>query len=223
MSLDKEIPMATQPDGYLALPTTGQGAPILVLHAWWGLNETIRAFCRRLAAAGFVAFAPDLYHGQITDKIEEAERLAKANFQRAEQVKGEITAAARFLNKRSDQSDAGIATIGFSMGASYAVDLSTTSPELVRSVVLFYGAGEGEYSQSQSSYLGHFAKNDQYEEEEYIVAMEKGMRAAGRPVTFHTYPETGHWFFESDRIDAFNQEASDLAWERTLAFLKQSS
>ena len=105
--------MATQPDGYLALPPTGQGAPILVIHAWWGLNETMRAFCRRLAAAGFVAFAPDLYHGQITDTIEEAERLAKANFQRAEQVKLEIAAAARFLNKHSDQPGAGIATIGF--------------------------------------------------------------------------------------------------------------
>ncbi len=216
--------MTTQlPEGYLALPTSGHGDAVLVLHPWWGLNETMRAFCRRLAEAGFVAFAPDLYHGQIADKIDDAERLAKANFQRAEQVKLEIAAAARFLNTLSDQPDAGIATIGFSMGASYAVDLSTTSPELVRSVVLFYGAGEGEYSESQASYLGHFAENDLYEEEEYIVAMEKGIREAGRPVTFHTYPGTGHWFFEADRIDAFNQEASDLAWERTLAFLKQSS
>jgi len=211
--------MKTQPEGYLALPASGHGAPILVLHAWWGLNESIRAFCRRLADAGFVALAPDLYHGQVTASIEEAETLVKANFQRAEEVKTEITAAARFLQGQVGQSAASVAVIGFSMGASYAVDLSTTAPEVVRSVVLFYGAGEGAYHNAQASYLGHFAENDPYEDEAYIVAMEKEMRDAGRPVTFHTYPGTGHWFFEPDRADAYNQAAADLAWERTLAFL----
>ncbi len=68
----------TQPDGYLALPPSGQGSPVLVLHAWWGLNDTIKAFCNRLAAAGFVVFAPDLYHGQVTDTIEGAETLSDA-------------------------------------------------------------------------------------------------------------------------------------------------
>lgn len=212
--------MSVSPEGYLALPTSGQGAAVLVLHPWWGLNETIRAFCRRLADAGFVAFAPDLYHGKLTDQIDEAETLARANFARAEETKAEVMAAARFLNALSDQADAGIATIGFSMGASYAIDLSTNAPELVRSVILFYGAGEGEYSKAKARYLGHFAENDLYEEEEYIVAMEEGLREAGRPVTFHTYPGTGHWFFENDRADAYDEVAAELAWERTLAFLR---
>jgi carboxymethylenebutenolidase len=214
--------MATQlPEGYFALPASGDGRAVLVLHPWWGLNETIRAFCRRLAGAGFVAFAPDLFHGKVTDQIDEAETLAKANFQRSDEVKAEVAAAARFLHVRAEQADAGIATIGFSLGASYALDLSTTAPDLVRSVVLFYGAGEGDYRQSQASYLGHFAENDLYEEEEYIVAMEKGLREAGRPVTFHTYPNTGHWFFEADRADAYHAEAAELAWTRTLAFLQE--
>lgn len=53
----------TQPQGFLALPSTGKGPGILALHAWWGLNDTVRIFCQRLAAAGFVAFAPDLAKG----------------------------------------------------------------------------------------------------------------------------------------------------------------
>ena len=57
-----------QPDGFLALPSGGQGHPVLVLHAWWGLNDTIIELCRRLAAEGFIAFAPDLYHGRIADR-----------------------------------------------------------------------------------------------------------------------------------------------------------
>lgn len=213
--------MSTLPEGYLALPTSGQGAAVLVLHPWWGLNETIRAFCRRLAGTGFVAFAPDLYHGKVTDQIDEAETLARANFQRAEETSAEVSAAARFLNALSDQAGTGIATIGFSMGASYALALSTTAPELIDSVVLFYGAGEGEYKNARARYLGHFAQNDSYEEEEYIVAMEQGLRDAGRPVTFHTYPNTGHWFFEPDRTDAYNEAAAEEAWERTIAFLRE--
>lgn len=212
--------MATQPEGYLALPAGGQGAPILVLHPWWGLNATIHTFCRRLAEAGFVAFAPDLYHGNVTANIEEAERLVKANFERADENKAEIRAAAQFLYGSAGQQRNGIAVIGFSMGAYYAVDLSTTAPALVHSVVLYYGAGEGDYTQAQARYLGHFAQNDQYEAEEYIVAMEQEMHAAGRPVTFHTYPETGHWFCEADRTDVYNHAAAELAWERTVAFLQ---
>ena len=50
-----------QPDGYLAIPPSGTGGPVLVLHAWWGLNDAMRAFSTRLAESGFLVFAPDLY------------------------------------------------------------------------------------------------------------------------------------------------------------------
>lgn len=65
------------PDGYLAIPPTGKGDAVLVLHAWWGLNDTMKAFCTRLAQSGFVAFAPDLYHGKVADNIADAETLGK--------------------------------------------------------------------------------------------------------------------------------------------------
>ncbi len=53
-----------------------------------------------------------------------------------------------------------------------------------------------------------------------VRAMEKTLREAGRPVDFYTYPGTGHWFFEPDRPDAYQPQAAQLAWERTLAFLR---
>ena len=68
----------SQPPGFLALPRTSNGQGVLVLHAWWGLNDTIKAFCSRLAESGFLAFAPDLYHGQVAQTIEEAEVLSSA-------------------------------------------------------------------------------------------------------------------------------------------------
>jgi carboxymethylenebutenolidase len=211
----------TQPAGYLAVPPAGSGSPVLVLHAWWGLNDTMRAFCTRLAEAGFVAFAPDLYHGDLADTIAGAEALSSALD--ADQARADIAEAVRFLTERSGQADRGLAVIGFSLGAFFALELSVTDPEHVRSVVVFYGTRPGDYETSHAAYLGHYAETDEFEPQSEVDHLEAALRQAGRPVSFYQYPGTGHWFFESDRVDAFNLEAAYLAWERTLAFLRRSS
>ena len=209
-----------QPQGFLATPPAGPGRGVLVLHPWWGLNETIRQFCTRLAENGFSAFAPDLYHGQLAVSIPEAERLSQALDH--PQARAEITAAVDFLSGRAAQADQGLAVIGFSLGAYFALGLSAADPQHIRAVVVFYGTGEGDFNIARASYLGHFADADEFEPEIYVNALEESLRAAGRPVTFHHYTGTGHWFFEPDRVDAYNPQAAILAWERTLAFLKES-
>ena len=204
-----------QPEGFLAKPIQGNQRAVLVLHPWWGLNDTIKNFCTRLAEAGFLTLAPDLYHGKIASTIPQAENLVKTI--NDNQAMADITAAVDYL---SEQNGRPVSVIGFSLGAYYAIQLSTSDPQRVNAVVVFYGTGEGDFTLSKSAYLGHFAENDQYEDQKYIDEMEKALRAAGRPVTFYQYPGTGHWFFEPDRKDAFNQEAANLAWDRTLDFLE---
>lgn len=210
-----------QPDGYLALPPAGKGPGALVLHAWWGLNDTMKAFCTRLAESGFVAFAPDLYHGKVADTIAGAETLLDVIDANDLQAKAEVAAATTFLNDRSGQPDTGLAVIGFSLGAYFALDLAAAHPEHIRSIVLFYGTGGGDFSNSKAAFLGHFAENDPYEPPANVDGLEEALKQAGRPVTFYRYPGTGHWFFEPDRSDSYNQEAANLAWDRTLAFLKR--
>jgi carboxymethylenebutenolidase len=210
-----------QPDGYLAIPPAGKGDPVLVLHAWWGLNDTMRAFCRRLAESGFVAFAPDLYHGKVADNIADAETLGRELDARASHARADIADAARFLNERAGQADRGLAVIGFSLGVYYALDLSIADPEHVRSVVIFYGTGPGDFSGSRAAYLGHFAETDEFEPQSEVDKLEAALRGGGRPVNFYRYPGTGHWFFEPDRLQAFNQAAASLAWDRTLDFLRR--
>ena len=212
-----------QPQGFLAAPTPGNGPGVLVLHAWWGLNDTIKAFCTRLAESGFVAFAPDLYHGKVADNIADAETLGSALDANHLQAKAEIAEATRFLDERAGQTDRGLAVIGFSLGAYYALDLAAADPECIRSVVIFYGTGPADFSSSKAAYLGHFAEMDEFEPPPNVDDLESALRHAGRPVTFYRYPGTGHWFFEPDRSDAFNQPAASLAWDRTLAFLRRSS
>lgn len=213
----------TQPDGYLATPPSGIGQSVLVLHAWWGLNDTIKAFCNRLAQAGFVAFAPDLYHGKIARTIPEAEAMVKITDAGYLQTRVELAQAVRFLDEQAGPADHGMAVIGFSMGAFYALDLSNQDPGHIRSVVVYYGTGAEDFSSSKAAYLGHFAENDPYEPASSVDALEEMLQSAGRPVTFYRYSGTGHWFAEPDRTDAYDRAAAELAWDRTLAFLNRGS
>src|SRR4249919_1711251 len=105
----------TQPDGYLAMPPSGKGDGVLVLHAWWGLNDTIKAICTRLAEAGFVAFAPDLYHGKVAVTIPEAEGLGSALDANHLQARAEIAEATNFLAERAGKTDRGLAIVSFSL------------------------------------------------------------------------------------------------------------
>ncbi len=216
----------TQPQGFLAVPPSGNGPGVLVLHAWWGLNDTIKAFCTRLSESGFVAFALDLYHGKVADTIEGAETLGNALDANHLQAEAEVAEATLFLNERVGQTGHGLAAIGFSLGAYYALHLSAADPEHLRSVVVFYGTQGtmlSDFSNSRADYLGHFAEKDQFETQSNVDLLEAALRRAGRPMTFHHYADAGHWFFEPDRSEAYNPAAASLAWDRTLAFLKRPS
>src|SRR5579872_2194900 len=109
--------------GYLAVPEHGSGPGVLVLHAWWGLTEPFRQVCDRLAEAGFVAFAPDLYHGKTTASVEEAQALGATLDQDVEGWRGDITAAVGVLHQHPATHLAGgrgqLAFVGFSLGDAY--------------------------------------------------------------------------------------------------------
>jgi carboxymethylenebutenolidase len=209
----------SEPEGFLALPPSGVGRGVLVLHPWWGLNDTIKSFCTRLAEAGYTAFAPDLYHGKLATTIPEAEGLSSALD--GERAMEDVITAVNFLSEQGTQANQGLAVIGFSLGAYFALQISVARPEDIRAVVLFYGTGPGDFTASRAAYLGHFAENDSYESAEYVNGLEDNLRAAGRPITFYRYPGTGHWFCEPDRSEAYNPEAASLAWERTMDFLNR--
>jgi carboxymethylenebutenolidase len=205
-------------EGHLAVPDAGDGPGILVIHPWWGLNDTVKGFCNRLAEEGFVAYAPDLYHGNVATMIEDAERLSDGLD--TEQAKADVANGVALLCERLGQPDCQLGVIGFSLGAYYALELANDDPDHISAVVLFYGTGNLDYPRSKAAYLGHFAEDDQYEEAAYVASLETALAASGHKVAFYTYEGLGHWFFEPDRTDAYNEPAAQLAWKRTLAFLR---
>lgn len=210
----------TKPEGYLAEPKSGHGPGVLVLHPWWGLNGDVKALCDRLADSGFVAFAPDLFHGKTATTEADAEALVKYYDPKAAELKAQIAEAAKYLEERAGEKE--IAVLGLSFGAYYALDFSNDEPTRVRSVVVFYGTGAEDFSKSKASYLGHFAEKDDFESKESVDGLAKLLHEAGRPASIHTYPGTGHWFFEPGVKKAYDKAAADLAWERTLKFLRET-
>ena len=200
--------------GYLALPRNGEGRGVLVLHAWWGLTDFFKGVCDRLAAEGFVAFGPDLHHGQTATTIEEATQLMEKRDLPAIQTTAE--AALKFLQSQPSVRGKKLGAVGFSMGAVYAHLLDELYPEAFGGIVLFYGEGGADLSESRAQYQCHFAEDDDWEPLEYV----KDMKAPNAEI--HIYPDCYHWFFESNRSDVYDPAAAEIAWKRTLEFLHRT-
>lgn len=207
--------------GYLGVPGKGNGPGVLVLHAWWGLNDFFKDLCDRLATAGFVAFAPDLYHGATASTRDEAESLLSKLDQKA--AGRDIVSAVRGLEIHPRVKGNRLGLVGFSLGAFLGLWLAQELPANLAAVVLFYGTREGNYERgfasTKAAFLGHFAETDEFESPASVRELETLLRTSGRDVTFHTYPATTHWFFEKDRSDAYDADAAKLAWQRTIRFL----
>ena len=202
-------------DAYLAAPEDG-GPGVLVLHAWWGLNPSFKELCDRLAEGGFTVLAPDLFQGQIAKTIEDAEGLAQNS---DDQYVGDTVKAAEQHLLTLTKGKLGV--IGFSFGAAQALVLAAQHPENIAAVVLFYGVYEVDFKEIRSKILGHFGERDEMEPLEGVKWMESAMQEASLDVTLHMYPGARHWFVESDRPE-YDPSAANLAWERTIAFLKEN-
>jgi carboxymethylenebutenolidase len=197
--------------GYLALPPGGRGRGVLVLHAWWGLTEFFKSVADRIAAQGYVAFAPDLLMGQTATTPEAAEKLIQSAEGAATRATAE--AAVKFLQSHPAVQPGPLAVVGFSFGAAYAVLLATDHPEALDRIVLFYGGSDMDLTAVRARIQGHFAETDDFEPLESVKAINLPNAEV------HIYPGAGHWFVEENRPQAYNAESAALAWQRTFSFL----
>ena len=209
-------------EGYLATPASGSGPGVVVIQEWWGLVDHITEVCDRFAAEGFVALAPDLYHGAKTREPDEAAKTMMAlELDRAgRDMSGAIDAVA----ERSDGS--GVGVVGFCMGGGLALMVASQRPDKVRAVVPFYGVAPWEgaqpdYSKLTGAVLGHYAENDQGASPEVAEQLAATLGAAGNgDVTIHVYPGTDHAFFNDTRPEVYDAAAAATAWQRTVDFLR---
>ncbi|HVY47680.1 MAG TPA: dienelactone hydrolase family protein [Minicystis sp.] len=209
-----------QANGALALPQGGGKAPAVVLvQEWWGLNDHVKDLAARLAAAGFVVLAPDLYHGKTTKDPNEAGKLmTELDGTRA---LDEIAGAAQYLAKHARGSGK-VGIIGFCMGGAYAFAAAGHVPEL-GAAVSFYGVPpeqNANWPGVKAPIQAHVATHDEWVTVDKVKAIQKELEKHGKSLEIHVY-DAHHAFVNDTRPEVYAPEAAQLAWQRAVDFLHQ--
>lgn len=208
--------------GYLAHPDGGPGPGVLVIQEWWGLVDHIKDVVDRLAAAGFTALAPDLFHGATTDEPDEAGKLMMSMDMPT--AANDMIGAVDYLAGQASSETVG--AIGFCMGGGMVLWVSTLTDK-VSACAPFYGAipwedMQPDYASSRAAYQGHYAEDDSWATQDGARRLQSHLRELGRPAEFFFYAGTGHAFFNDDRPDAYVEAAAVQAWDRTIEFFRET-
>ena len=215
----------TTGEGYLALPESESGPAVIVIQEWWGLVGHIKDVVDRFAAAGFVAFAPDLYHGQAAAEPDVAMKLMmELQLDRAGK---EIINAANYLLSLPETSTEHVGVVGFCMGGSLAIVSGTLSPKVSATVGFYPGGSWERHAPDWANYAGksaliHCAEGDGTSSAPGIQEALREIHAAGGRAQAQDYSGTQHAFFNDDRPEVFQPVPAALAWERTLEFFFQT-
>lgn len=213
--------------GYLALPSTGKGPGVLVIQEWWGLDPGLKETTNRLAAAGFVALAPDLYHGELAQHNEMDKAAHLMQSLPAERAGRDMSGAVDYLAIHPAVTTTGIGVIGFCMGGMLSFLIASNRPDRVKAVVPFYGFPQGDaepdWTKLTARVQGHMAERDDYFAPEAARALEGKLRALGKDVTLTVHPGTGHAFMgPHNALGTLDVELASRLWPQVFAFLRES-
>ncbi len=209
--------------GYLSVPEGGAGGPgVIVLQEWWGLVPHVKDVCERFAHEGFVALAPDLYHGEQARSPDEAGKLMMAL--NIEQTERDLRGAINYLLGHEATEGEGVGTVGFCMGGVLSLFAACENPEQVKACVVFYGIHpkvELRLENLRAPVLGLYAERAKSVPPAAVRALESKLNALGKQAELHIFPGTDHAFFNDTRPEVHDPEAAADAWRRTLEFLRR--
>ena len=209
-------------NGYLVRPKAkGRRQAVLVIHENRGLNPHLEDVARRLAVEGFLTYAVDLLSlvgGTPPDEDAACELHAKLD---QDDAVAALVSAVSFL-RRHPESTGTVGAVGFCFGGLMVNRLAAVSPEL-DAAVAYYGRQipAAQVPNIKAALLLHYAENDPGVNAG-IQAYEEALKANGKTFTTHIYPGTQHAFNNDTGAARYNKAAADLAWSRTIAFLKDN-
>jgi carboxymethylenebutenolidase len=207
--------------GYLATPPSGDGLPLVVIQEWWGLVPHIQDVCDRFAAEGFVALAPDLYHGAKTTEPDEAGKLMMAL--NIEQAANDLSGAVAKVQEVSGREAVGVT--GFCMGGGLALVLACNRPDAIKACVPFYGLipwpdAQPDWSTLAAAVQGHYAEQDGFFGPDQVKALQDQLRAVGVEADLYIHPGVDHAFCNDTRPEVYDAQEAQRAFADTFEFLK---
>lgn len=207
--------------GYLSVPEQGSGPGVIVIQEWWGLVDHIKDVCDRFAKEGFVALAPDLYHGKTTKSPDEAGKLMMAL--RIDEAERDLAAAAKYLSTQDAVTSEKIGVVGFCMGGALSLYTATKNPH-IGACVVFYGGHPNvkpDLPNLHAPVLGLYAERDGFVTPALVREAESKLKELGKSVEVVMYPDADHAFFNDTRPEVYNAGAAEDAWRRTIEFLRK--
>jgi carboxymethylenebutenolidase len=212
--------------GYLCVPPSGNGPGVLVIQEWWGLDAGIKTMAERLAAGGFVALAPDLYHGELAEHTEMDKAGQLMSSLPPERAARDMSAAIDHLLARPETSGSSVGVVGFCMGGMLTFLIAAGRGDVVAAAVPFYGFPQGDAEPDWSGLTavvrGHMAEHDSFFGPDAAVALEAKLRALGKDVTLEVHAGTGHAFMgPHNALGTLDEKVAGEVWPRVLDFLHQ--
>lgn len=210
--------------GYLATPAGGSGPGLIVVQEWWGLNPQIKGVADRLAGEGFVALAPDLYHGDLAqhDEMDKAGRLMSEL--PPDRAARDMSGAVDFLAGHDATTGDGIGVIGFCMGGMLSLILAAQRGDRIKAAMPFYGFPQGDsepdWSGLTATVRGHMSANDDFFGPEAARALGAKLQGMGKDVTF-TIHDAGHAFMnETNALGTHDAALAAELWPQVTAFFQ---
>ena len=204
--------------GYLATPPEGEGPGVIVIQEWWGLVPHIKEVCDRFAAEGYVALAPDLYHGESTKSPDEAGKMMRAV--RIDEAEKDLRGAIQCLLNHEATSSKTVGTVGFCMGGALSLYAASKNPQ-VGACVVFYGIHPNvkpDLANLRGPVLGIYAERDAYVPPSVVNELEARLKEHGKSAEMHIYAGRDHGFFNDTRSEVYDEADAQDAWRRVLKF-----
>lgn len=207
--------------GYLALPESGGGPGVIVIQEWWGLVDHIKNVADRFAAAGFVALAPDMYHGKSTKSPDDAGKLMMAI--QMGQVEKDLRGSVDYVLSLPETTSKTVGTVGFCMGGQLSLYAACANHK-VGACVNYYGIHpnvQPDYANLKAPVLGFFAEKDGFVTPEVAKKLESDLKGHGKQIEIHIYKGADHAFFNDTRAEVYHAEYAAETWDRMLKHFRQ--
>jgi carboxymethylenebutenolidase len=209
-------------NGILYTPAgNGPFPALVVIPEWWGLNDWVKEQASKLADEGYVALAFDIYRGKVATTSDEAHQLSRGLPE--DRANRDLLAAAAFLRTQKNVDPAKVGDIGWCMGGGYALNLAIADPKL-KVAVINYGhlaTDDATLKKINAEILGIFGGQDKGITPADVNKFESQMKALGKPVEIHSFPDAGH-AFENSSNPNYRADDAGQAWKLTTVFLAKN-
>lgn len=216
------VPGGFEARGVIARPKpSDKPAPaVILIHEWWGLNDQIKAVAAEFAEQGYIAFAVDLYEGDVATTPDAARALTRTVVPNAAVAR--IEAAMKGL-REMEGANGKVGVVGWCFGGGWAINTAMAVP--TDAAVIYYGNVDRtveDLSYVTGPVLGHFGRLDQHINEAMVAKFEANMRAAGKGDLLTVYWYDADHAFANPTGARYDAEDASLAWERTLSFFENT-